>query len=92
MDDFKYIPGVSTLKLDDALCVGCGDCETVCPHGVLVVRERKAIVVGRDACMECGACMTNCPAGAISLNPGVGCAAYILLGWLGLEDKVKACS
>ncbi|MFH2098999.1 MAG: 4Fe-4S dicluster domain-containing protein, partial [Pseudomonadota bacterium] len=56
MDDFKYIPGVSTLKLDDALCVGCGDCETVCPHGVLVVRERKAIVVGRDACMECGAC------------------------------------
>ena len=82
MDGFRYIDGVSTLRLDDAACIGCGMCEEVCPHGVFGVGERKARILDRDVCMECGACALNCPTRAISVNPGVGCASAILLGWL----------
>ncbi|MBP2689139.1 MAG: hgcB [Deltaproteobacteria bacterium] len=82
MDRFRYFDGVATVRLADAACTGCGMCEEVCPHGVFAVRERKARFLDRDACMECGACAMNCPVKAISVHPGVGCAAAILNGWL----------
>jgi NAD-dependent dihydropyrimidine dehydrogenase PreA subunit len=74
--------GVATLRLDDADCVGCGMCEEVCPHAVFTVGDGKARILDRDACMECGACAMNCPTKAISVTPGVGCAAAIMNGWL----------
>jgi hypothetical protein len=32
--------------------------------------------------MECGACAKNCRPGPITVAPGVGCAAAVILGWL----------
>jgi len=82
MDGFRYMDGVATLRLDDTACIGCGMCKEVCPHGVYAVSEGKARILDRDACMECGACAMNCPTKAISVNPGVGCAAASLNGWI----------
>jgi NAD-dependent dihydropyrimidine dehydrogenase PreA subunit len=82
MKDFRYLTGVTTLKLDEERCIGCGMCEVVCPHGVFAVADRKATVVDQDGCMECGACALNCPVEAITVNPGVGCAAYIINKWI----------
>jgi len=82
MDRLRYLEGVATLRFADAACIGCGMCAEVCPHGVFVVSERKARILDRDACMECGACALNCPTKAISVTPGVGCAAAIMNGWL----------
>lgn len=82
MERFRYLSGVSTLQLDMDACSGCGVCETVCPHGVFTLRDRKAALVDRDGCMECGACANNCPTGAIRVTPGVGCAAYIIQTWI----------
>lgn len=82
MKELRYIPDVSTLKLDVDKCVGCRECEMVCPHSVFMVQEKKAEIVDLNGCMECGACHKNCPVGAISVKPGVGCAAYIISGWI----------
>ncbi len=82
MEKFRYLPDVSTLKLEESACVGCGSCAEVCPHGVFEVNSHEARIVDFNGCMECGACMNNCPAGAISLHPGVGCAEYIIRSWL----------
>lgn len=82
MQSLRYLKNVTTLKLDPEACVGCGACETVCPHGVIAVTEKKAAVVDRDGCIECGACATNCPTNAIQVTPGVGCAAYIISSWI----------
>ncbi|UCH20255.1 MAG: 4Fe-4S binding protein [Deltaproteobacteria bacterium] len=91
MKDFRYLSGVSTLKLDDASCVGCGMCEIVCPHRVMTVENHKAKVVDHDGCMECGACATNCPSNAIAVTPGVGCAAAIISTWL-KGKEASSCS
>jgi pyruvate formate lyase activating enzyme len=40
-------------------CVGCGTCETVCPHG--------APPPGSGLCTACGECIEACPAGAREL-------------------------
>jgi ferredoxin len=82
MNGFRYLDDVATLRLDESACVGCGVCETVCPHGVLVVTDRKARILDRGLCMECGGCARNCPVEALSVHAGVGCAIAIIKGWL----------
>lgn len=91
MQDFRYLSGVTTLEFYPELCVSCGMCELVCPHGVFEVHGSKAEVVDRDACMECGACAMNCPASAITLTPGVGCATYIIKTWIKGKDSSVSC-
>ena len=82
MAGLRYLEGVATLRLDAQKCNGCMLCTTVCPHGVFVVEDRVARIVDLDACIECGACAKNCAQGAISLKPGVGCAAAIIHSWI----------
>lgn len=82
MEEFRYLPGVATLELDEKACVGCGVCEIVCPHGVFLLDNSKARINDLDGCMECGACTKNCSANAIRVSPGVGCAAYIIQTWV----------
>lgn len=89
MKNLRYLENVSTLVLDSDSCVGCGQCEIVCPHGVFSIRDKKAGIVDLDGCMECGACALNCPAGAISLTPRVGCAAYIIQTWIKGKDAAS---
>jgi len=78
----RYIDDVVTLKLDTGKCTGCRMCTMVCPHAVFEPAERTVRIADRDRCIECGACARNCPEGAISLKPGVGCAAAIINGWI----------
>ncbi len=88
----RYLKGVVTLQLDSEKCIGCRQCHAVCPHRVFEMRNQKAVVVDLDACMECGACALNCPAGALSVDPGVGCAEYIISVWLkGKENASCGC-
>lgn len=83
MKTLRYIEGVATLQLDTSLCTGCGVCTAVCPHAVFSIgADKRAEIVDLDGCMECGACATNCAWGAITLTPGVGCAAAIINGWI----------
>ena len=82
MKSIRYIDGVATIRLDEETCIGCGMCTQVCPHGVFLLAEKKALIIDRDGCMECGACAMNCPVEAISVTPGVGCASLIISRWL----------
>ena len=78
----KYLKNVTTLSLDIEKCIGCGLCEVVCPHCVFTVDNGKAKIIEKDYCMECGACALNCPVKALGVNPGVGCAAAFIAGWI----------
>jgi NAD-dependent dihydropyrimidine dehydrogenase PreA subunit len=82
METFRYLSDVTTLKLDTNACTGCGACLEICPHAVYRLSGKKAVVVDKDACIECGACAKNCPSGALTVTPGVGCAAYIIQTWI----------
>jgi NAD-dependent dihydropyrimidine dehydrogenase PreA subunit len=87
MTVLKYITDVSTLQLSKELCLGCGICLTVCPHGVFSLKDKKALIADKDSCMECGACAVNCPTRAISVESGEGCVRAIINELLGRECR-----
>ena len=76
----RYLHNVASLRIDERKCIGCDVCMTVCPHNVIELRAKKAVIRDLDSCMECGACKLNCPVGAIEVEAGVGCAHAILRG------------
>jgi ferredoxin len=82
MTAMRYIEKVVTLELDPKKCNGCSQCTLVCPHAVFELVDGRARIADKGACMECGACARNCAQGAISLQPGVGCAAAIINSWI----------
>ena len=87
MFGLRYLPGVVTLTLDAEQCDGCAMCVTVCPHAVFRLENGKARIEDHDACMECGACAKNCSRGAISVRPGVGCAAAVVRGVVSGQER-----
>jgi ferredoxin len=91
MENFRYLAGVTTLTLDENVCVGCGMCEIVCPQGVFLLQNQKARIHDLDGCMECGACAKNCPPAAIHVTPGVGCAEYIIKTWIRGKNDAACC-
>lgn len=91
MPGLRYIEQVVTLELDRGACTGCRACAEVCPHAVFAFEDGRATLADRGACMECGACALNCAAGAITLTPGVGCAAAIVRGWVTGSEPSCGC-
>lgn len=82
----------NTLEYDEELCIGCGMCSDVCPHGVFEQGESKAVLKRKEACMECGACWLNCPTDAITVDSGVGCASAMIMSALkGRKEVTCGC-
>ncbi|MBI4296306.1 MAG: electron transfer flavoprotein subunit alpha, partial [Chloroflexi bacterium] len=54
------------IRIDIEQCIGCGNCVTVCPFGILEMVNDKAQV--KDGCTACGACIEVCASDAITLE------------------------
>ena len=54
-----------TIKVDNALCKGHGDCAENCPGEVYNIEGGKAVAARLDGCVACCTCAAVCPEGAI---------------------------
>jgi ferredoxin len=53
-------------QVDIDQCLGCGECQAICPFEAIQVADLYA-QVDMAACMGCGVCVEHCPQGALSL-------------------------
>ncbi len=80
METYKSM-NVYKLHVNSALCTGCNDCVTACPHNAslppemkgdkknytIIVKNGKAMVSNQNYCDGCGVCIDACGPKAISL-------------------------
>jgi Pyruvate/2-oxoacid:ferredoxin oxidoreductase delta subunit len=53
-------------QVDIEMCLGCGECQVICPFEAIEVEHLNA-VVDMDACMGCGVCVEHCAQEALDL-------------------------
>ncbi|MEF2144511.1 MAG: 4Fe-4S binding protein [Desulfovibrionaceae bacterium] len=56
------------IRIDEALCDGCGLCVPSCAEGAIQIVDGKARVVADKYCDGLGACLGHCPQGALSIE------------------------
>jgi len=62
------MPVRTIIRIDEALCNGCGECVIDCAEGALEIVDGKARVVRDSFCDGMGACLGACPTGALTLE------------------------
>src|SRR6201987_6266092 len=69
-------PRAQHPHIDNAYCIGCATCTTVCPEGdVLAMLGGKAVIVNGYKCIGHSLCADACPVGAITMmmaSPSMG--------------------
>ena len=56
------------IRIDEALCNGCGECVTACSEGALAIVDGKARLVKEPDCDGFGDCIGECPTGALVIE------------------------
>ncbi len=56
------------IKIDEALCNGCGACAAACHEGAIGMIDGKAKLLRDDYCDGLGDCLPACPTNAISFE------------------------
>lgn len=58
----------TVIRIDEALCNGCGNCIDGCHEGALQLIDGKSVMISDLYCDGLGACIGECPVGAIAFE------------------------
>ena len=65
------------FTIDEAACIGCASCVTVCPSGLFSLGEDgKAKAPNQKRCMRCMHCTATCPTRAVHFEDVPAGEAY----------------
>jgi heterodisulfide reductase subunit A len=63
-DELSHDPLIAYV--DQEVCVGCGNCVSICAYGAALLDEEKGVSsINEGLCEGCGACAAGCPSGAL---------------------------
>ncbi|MEN6634253.1 MAG: DUF362 domain-containing protein [Clostridiaceae bacterium] len=65
----KILSGMfaSRPQIDPNKCVGCGECQRVCPAHAITIANKKA-TIDKKPCIRCFCCQEFCPKGIITVH------------------------
>jgi len=70
-------------------CVGCGECEIICPAAAIMLKNKKS-VVDSAKCIGCASCLAVCPTMAMFIDFAAGDKVQdkmVEYSWAVLKDK-----
>ena len=62
------VKGSNKARVDEAKCLGCGNCVHYCPYEAASLRSPGIASIDEEKCMGCGICLAYCPNFAITLE------------------------
>lgn len=62
----RVVPLEIPVIRDEAECVNCGACVSICPTGTFRFDDWR-VVADSGKCIQCGACVVGCPQRALKL-------------------------
>jgi len=54
--------------VDIEKCIKCGNCQTFCPEGTVMLKGGETVVFDYRFCKGCGVCANECPVYAIKME------------------------
>ncbi|MEM3061501.1 MAG: 4Fe-4S binding protein [Candidatus Bathyarchaeia archaeon] len=66
MEELKSSSKSYSLKLDEALCDGCGKCEMSCTYDAIKIKNHRPEIL-YEACTNCALCELVCPNNALKV-------------------------
>jgi pyruvate ferredoxin oxidoreductase delta subunit len=54
--------------VDNEKCIKCGNCQTFCPEGTVMLRDGETVVFDYRFCKGCGVCANECLVDAIKME------------------------
>jgi len=54
--------------VDIEKCIKCGNCQTFCPEGTVMLNGGETVVFDYRFCKGCGVCANECPVDAIKME------------------------
>ena len=59
------------IEVKKERCNGCGQCELLCPEGLIYFPEKRVPSINLQYCKGCGICIEECPEGVFVLKSRV---------------------
>ena len=57
-----------SVEVDEAKCIGCGECIEICPSDVFEIQDEISVVVNEEECVGCESCLEVCEQEAITVT------------------------
>ncbi len=57
-----------SVKIDSDKCIACGACVSLCPRGILEIRDGAAVSNTPEKCDGLAGCVRKCPTDAIKVT------------------------
>ena len=59
---------MAKVEVDQEKCVGCEECDDVCPSDVFEMQDGKSVPVNEEECIACESCVEVCESEAITVT------------------------